>query len=315
VNLRERRNVSLKPQLYEGDEDLDEYLSQFEILAEINGWDYVTKSLYLAGNLKGGARALLNKLDKESRKDYNSLIRVLHTRYGSAEKSELFRAKLQTRTRGKSESLPELAQSIKKLTRQAYPSAQSSLTSVLALEHFIDAIPDGDLRLRLRESNPKSIHEAETLAVRLETLKLAERQKGCMVRQTDSVKGHSNNSSLEVQNVNNEKGESLKEFKDEFSEFRKDLISLTKEIKSLSQTHKYNGRQGGDNQQGNYQNGQRRSFNDQNRNFGQGNRNFNQRNNSYGQNKPNLQKFEYQGNQGRSNSGAGVRPSQSGLYQ
>jgi hypothetical protein len=29
VNLRERKNVSLKPQLYEGDEDLDEYLSQF----------------------------------------------------------------------------------------------------------------------------------------------------------------------------------------------------------------------------------------------------------------------------------------------
>jgi hypothetical protein len=207
-------------------------------------------------------------------------------------KSELFRDKLQTRTRGKSESLPELAQSIKKLTikvitklpnseqsykgkvqthnyinRQnqsttencenrndpdlvqaflkkwwvesdfkapnlplslrfkGYPSAQSSLTSGLALEHFIDAIPDGNLRLRLRESNPKSIHQAETLAVRLETLKLAERQKGCMVRQTDSVKGHLNNSSLEVQNVNNEKGERLKEFKDEFSEFRKDLIS------------------------------------------------------------------------------------------
>ena len=110
-------------------------------------------------------------------------------------------------------------------------------------------------------------NQAETLAVRLETLKLAERQKGCMVRQTDSVKGHLNNSSLEVQNVNNEKGERLKEFKDEFSEFRKYLISLTKEIKGLSQTHKYNGRQGGDNQQGNYQNGQR-SFNDQNRNSG-----------------------------------------------
>jgi hypothetical protein len=42
-----------------------------------------------------------------------------------------------------------------------------------------------------------------------------------MVRQTDSVKGHLNNSSLEVRNVNNEKGESLKEFKDEFSELEK----------------------------------------------------------------------------------------------
>jgi hypothetical protein len=49
------------------------------VCAEINGWDYVTKSLYLAGSLKRGGRALLNELDKESRKDYNSLIRVLHT--------------------------------------------------------------------------------------------------------------------------------------------------------------------------------------------------------------------------------------------
>ena len=131
-------------------------MSQFEILEEINGWDYVTKSLYLAGSLKGGGRALLNELDKESRKDYNSLIRVLHTRYGSAEKSELYRDKLQTRTRGKSESLPELAQSIKKLTRQAYPSAQSSLTSGLALEHFIDAIPGKPREVEL-EGRSKTI--------------------------------------------------------------------------------------------------------------------------------------------------------------
>jgi hypothetical protein len=34
----------------------------------------------------------------------------------------------------------------------------------------------------LKEVNPKNINEAETLAVRLDTLKLAERQKGRMIR-------------------------------------------------------------------------------------------------------------------------------------
>jgi hypothetical protein len=29
----------MKPQLYDGDDDLNEYLAQFEILAEINNWD------------------------------------------------------------------------------------------------------------------------------------------------------------------------------------------------------------------------------------------------------------------------------------
>ena len=60
-------------------------------------------------------------------------------------------------------TVPKLAQCIKKLTRLAYPIAHSTLISVLSLEHFIDAIPDGDIRLRLKEVNPKNINEAETL--------------------------------------------------------------------------------------------------------------------------------------------------------
>lgn len=46
---------------------------------------------------------------------------------------------------------------IRKLTRQAYPSASSSLLDVLALDHFVDALTDPDMRFRIRESRPKSI--------------------------------------------------------------------------------------------------------------------------------------------------------------
>ena len=204
--------------------------------------------------------------------------------------------------RGKEESLPELAQSIKKLTRQAYPSAQSTITSVLALEHFIDALQDADLRLRLRESNPKSIHEAETLAVRLETLKLAERQKGRMVRQAESVQ---TNAKFNTE-LNDDKGEDLKSLKNELSDFKREMISLSRNIKGMSQNQNRN--QGGGNQQRNYQNGQK-GYNNQNKNFGQGNRNFNQRNNNFGQNQNN---YNQQGNQLRSDSGVGARPGQNG---
>jgi hypothetical protein len=56
-------------------------LAQFEILAEINNWGYITKSLYLAGSLKGGARALLNELDRGQRRDYDSLVKVLNNSF------------------------------------------------------------------------------------------------------------------------------------------------------------------------------------------------------------------------------------------
>lgn len=80
-------------------------------------------------------------------------------------------------SRQKNQSIPELAQQVKKLTRQAYPDANSEVTEILALDCFIDSLDDSDLRLRLRECCPKSMNEAETLAVRLETHKLADKQR------------------------------------------------------------------------------------------------------------------------------------------
>jgi hypothetical protein len=35
----------MKPQPYDGTEDIEEYLSQFQILSEVNGWNYNIKSL------------------------------------------------------------------------------------------------------------------------------------------------------------------------------------------------------------------------------------------------------------------------------
>ena len=73
----------MKPQMYSGDEDLEEYLAHFEIVSEINGWNYDTMSLFLASSLTGTARTLLNELDMSKRRDYKSLVDALKTRFGS----------------------------------------------------------------------------------------------------------------------------------------------------------------------------------------------------------------------------------------
>ena len=58
--------IKLKPQNFTGsDDDFEDFLTQFEITSEINGWDYKSKSLYLANYLTGVARALLNELTAE----------------------------------------------------------------------------------------------------------------------------------------------------------------------------------------------------------------------------------------------------------
>ena len=216
-----------KPQCFEGSEDLDEYLAQFEILSELNRWDYHQKSLHLASSLKGNARAILSELSHVERRDYNHLIKALTTRFGSQGRAEIYRAQLQTRIRHRDETISELAQSIKKLTRHAYPEAPSSVTKILSLDHFVDAIPDSDMRLRIREAHPKDIDEAEAQAIRLETHRLADRQR-CSNRPVRAIN--------EKQPDQSSHSDTLNLIRDEFSQVRKDIGSLTNEIRKLNQS-------------------------------------------------------------------------------
>lgn len=122
--------VKMKPQCYDRTEDWEEYVTQFGILADINKWTYESESLYLAGSLKGQARAILNDLSSTDRRDFDKLVKALSNRFGTTNRSEMFRARLQSKTRNKDKSIPELAQTNRKLARQAYPSAPSNLLDV-----------------------------------------------------------------------------------------------------------------------------------------------------------------------------------------
>ena len=174
---RENMHARVKPQLYDGLTDIDEYLTQFNIVAEINQWSSQTKALHLASSLTGSARSLLSELDSEHSRNFSELVNALQSRFGTVNKAELYRAQLKNRLRQKGETIPELAQNIRKLTRQSYPAANSDLIDTLALDHFIDSLLDSEIRIRLRECSPKTIQEAETLAVKMEAQRIADRQR------------------------------------------------------------------------------------------------------------------------------------------
>ncbi|KAH3778583.1 hypothetical protein DPMN_180052 [Dreissena polymorpha] len=63
------------------------------------------------------------------------------------------------------------------MTRQAYPTANIEVIEALALDSFIDALDNTDIRLRLREISAKNIFEAEQIAVKMEAHRLADRQR------------------------------------------------------------------------------------------------------------------------------------------
>jgi len=62
---------------------------------------------------------------------------------------DVFKSQLKSRTRGKDGTLPELAQAIQRLERQAYPEAPLSVREVLEKDYFVDEIVDTEVRWKI----------------------------------------------------------------------------------------------------------------------------------------------------------------------
>lgn len=217
-------NFKMKPQIFSGSSDFDEFLSQFEITCEINNWQYKEKSLYLANCLSGEARSLLNELDYDGRRDYKILVDTLTNRFGSVNRSEIYRTQLKSRTRNKGETIPELAQAIRKLVRQAYPGVNKDVIETLSLDNFVDALTDSDIRLRVRELGPKSLAEAEQIAVRMEAHKIADKQRSRLVGRLDLNDKNSEKQSEEKQSRSD----------GQFDNLCDTISTLTNQVKNLT---------------------------------------------------------------------------------
>ncbi|CAG2215861.1 unnamed protein product [Mytilus edulis] len=68
-------------------------------------------------------QAILSDLRPDLRRSFTHLVTAIASRFQPSNQAELYRAQMKSTTRGKSQSLPKLAQDITKLTRLAYPTA------------------------------------------------------------------------------------------------------------------------------------------------------------------------------------------------
>ena len=172
-----------RPTTFDGKSSWDAYKTQFEIVSEINGWDDGEKAAFLAASLQGQAVTVLNCLSDSNRRDYESLVRTLDSRYETLCQSELNRATLRNRTRRSDESLPELAGDIERLVRLAYPNGSPEMLEALAKDHFVDAVQDDEICLRIAQGRPTTLRQALEIALELESFALASKRQSRYVRE------------------------------------------------------------------------------------------------------------------------------------
>jgi hypothetical protein len=172
----------IQPHQYDGLTSWLDYRQHFEVVADINEWSKPQMGRYLAASLKGTARALLGNFSKQQMADYDYLVHAIGARFSPENMSEMYRTLLTVRVRGTKETIPELGQEIRNLTRQAYPTLPHEAQDILARDHFIDALDDAETRLQVRLCHPTTLNDAVRSALEIETFKESERQGGPVKR-------------------------------------------------------------------------------------------------------------------------------------
>ena len=184
AGLRELAMVKPKrPASYDGKTSCRDYLVQFEMIADLNGWNAPTRALELATSLRGQAQAILSDLSALERSDFDKLVTALIGRFEPENQSEVFRAQLKGRQRKRGEALTELCQEIKRLVRKAYPLAPRAIREALAKDSFIDSLGDAELEWSVYHASPRNINAAVEAAVKFEAFQ-AGRQRRTLPKQS-----------------------------------------------------------------------------------------------------------------------------------
>jgi hypothetical protein len=153
-----------------------DYKSHFDACSRINQWSENEKGLYVAVALRGQPQGILVDLPMDKQQDYKSLVKALEQRGVPPNQTELYRVQLTERRQKPAESLPELSQAIRRLVNLAYPTVPEYVRDTFAKQHFIEALADSKMRIRIKQSRPQNLNDAIRLAVELETFNRAKRR-------------------------------------------------------------------------------------------------------------------------------------------
>jgi len=149
---------------FDGTTPLSIFLNQLDTCAQYNGWNKEDRASHLRVSLKGNAAYIIDE-EKLKGASYSMLIKHLKNRFGTEGQSSLYRSQLRTRRRGKEETRQTLYHDINRMAGLAYPGKRSIHRELAAIDAFIDALNDSNLRMRVRDKEPKNFDHAFHIAL------------------------------------------------------------------------------------------------------------------------------------------------------
>ncbi|ESO99799.1 hypothetical protein LOTGIDRAFT_173515 [Lottia gigantea] len=166
---RYAKPVAMPPK-FDGEGSLVDYMVQFEVTAEINGWNENEKARFLAISLGGKARDIFGTF----RADDDCLDKALRQKFDPPELAEMYKVQLRERRRKAGESVPDFASCIRMIVDKAYPTSSDFIKEEMVKDHFVQYFGNGQMRMLVSQARPRDLNSALHHAMELEAIKCSD---------------------------------------------------------------------------------------------------------------------------------------------
>ena len=122
------------PECYSGEGPFEDWINQFESIAEINCWDDKQKLRWLKVRLIRRALKAYKKFPVAARASFKKAIKALQEWFEPGSRRGLYLAEFQTRRKVKTESWPEFGEDLLALVDKVYPLLDDEVQQQLALQ-------------------------------------------------------------------------------------------------------------------------------------------------------------------------------------
>ncbi|ESN94407.1 hypothetical protein HELRODRAFT_164242 [Helobdella robusta] len=165
--------LSMSTEMKQIKEQSERQTEELKQIKEHNCWNGKERATALILALRGSAAEVLQTIPAENHFNYEVLISALDLRYGEEHMKQIYRSQLRNRTQRSGESIQQLAQDIERLTLLSYPTSDTEHRDETALDTFIKALRDSELKQSLLLSDKRKLKDAVAHSLTFESAKQA----------------------------------------------------------------------------------------------------------------------------------------------
>ena len=120
------------------------------------------------------------------------MVEALQAKIQPEQQRKVHKLFFSARRRKNGEEIVDLATNLRQLAALAYQNTENSLVEEELVDQFICALDTKELRVGVSQSDPKTLDEAVNIALRLESIHLAENQNNAKINMAKMVRNHGN---------------------------------------------------------------------------------------------------------------------------